>query len=183
MSKMRHPPHQTSTTPDIHHARHPPHQTSTTPGPHIVWWMSYFTHGVVDVWCGESPFLATVWWMSIVVDVCAVDVVQSKYLFTLFKTPKKQYIFFYGYGKRRCSSTFFWCACPLKTLIRNYFFCFGNGGERMSKGAQASHGTLSWLAGVTPSDLRLNRWGTIFSLRDRQTRHQFFKKDKSRFGL
>ena len=27
--------------------------------------MSYFTHGVVDIWCGGCP----VWWMSGVVDV------------------------------------------------------------------------------------------------------------------
>ena len=39
----------------------------------MVWWMS----SVVDVWCGECPFLAMVWWMSSVVDVCVVDVVQS----------------------------------------------------------------------------------------------------------
>ena len=59
----------------------------------LVWWMSYFTHGVVDVWCGGCLvwwmsgvvdvwcggclILHTVWWMSGVVDVCVVDVVQS----------------------------------------------------------------------------------------------------------
>ena len=63
-----------------------------------MWWMSYFTHGVVDVWCGGClvwwmsgvvdvwsggcPSLPMVWWMSGVVDVgvvdvCVVDVVQS----------------------------------------------------------------------------------------------------------
>ena len=68
--------------------------------------------GVVDVWCGESPFLATVWWMSIVVDVCAVDVVQSKYLFTLFKTPKKQYIFFMGMVKDDALPLFFGAPVP-----------------------------------------------------------------------
>merc|ERR1712001_653785 len=26
----------------------------------LVWWMSYFTHSVVDVWCGGC----LVWWMS-----------------------------------------------------------------------------------------------------------------------
>ena len=60
---------------------------------HVVWWMSFLTHGVVDVWCGEYlvwcmsgvvdvrcggyPILHMVWWMSGVVDVCVVDVVQS----------------------------------------------------------------------------------------------------------
>ena len=41
---VRHPPH-----------RHPipPHQTFTTPCAGLVWWMSYFTHGVVDIRCGE----------------------------------------------------------------------------------------------------------------------------------
>ena len=50
-----------------------------------VWWMSYFTHsvvdvrcggclvwwmsGVVDVWCGGCPILLIVWWMSGVVVV------------------------------------------------------------------------------------------------------------------
>ena len=46
-----------------------------------VWWMSFYTHFVVDVifypWCGGC----LVWWMSGVLDVCVVDVVQS--LFTL----------------------------------------------------------------------------------------------------
>ena len=32
---------------------------------------------VVDVWCGGCPILPIVWWMSGVVDVCVVDVVQS----------------------------------------------------------------------------------------------------------
>ena len=32
---------------------------------------------MVDVWCGGCPFLHMVWWMSGVVDVCVVDVVQS----------------------------------------------------------------------------------------------------------
>ena len=55
--------------------------------------MSFFTHGVVDVWCGGClmwwmsgvvdircggcPTLPMVWWMSGAVDVCVVDVVQS----------------------------------------------------------------------------------------------------------
>ena len=35
----------------------------------LVLWLSFFTHGVVDVlcggfWCGGCPFLHTVWWMS-----------------------------------------------------------------------------------------------------------------------
>ena len=134
--------------------------------------------GVVKVLFWPQCGGCLLWWMSV------RWMLYNQNICLPFLRPQKNNIFFFhGYGKRRCSSTFFWCACPLKTLIRSYFFCFGNGGERMSKGAQASHGTLSWLAGVTPSDLRLNRWGTIFSLRDRQTRHQFFKKDKSRFGL
>ena len=40
-------------------------------------WMSYFTHGVVDflfyLWFGGC----LMWWMSGVVDVCVVDVIQS----------------------------------------------------------------------------------------------------------
>ena len=68
----------------------------------LVCWMPYFTHGVVDVWCGECPvgvvnilfytwwifgvvdvwcyrfpILHKLWWMSGVVVVCVVDVVQS----------------------------------------------------------------------------------------------------------
>ena len=46
--------------------------------------------------------------------------------------------------------------------------------ERGSKGAQATRHPV--VSGVTPSNLRLNRWGTIFSLRDRQTRHHFSRK-------
>ena len=33
---------------------------------------------MVDVWCGGCPILPKVWWLSGVVDVCVVDVVQSK---------------------------------------------------------------------------------------------------------
>ena len=33
--------------------------------------------GVVKVQCGQCPILHMVWWMSCVVDVCVVDVVQS----------------------------------------------------------------------------------------------------------
>ena len=40
--------------------------------------MSFFTNGVVDVWCGGFPILPMVWWMSCVVNVCVVDVVQSR---------------------------------------------------------------------------------------------------------
>ena len=36
-------------------------------------WMS----DVVGVRCGECPLLPMVWWMSGVVDVCVVDIVQS----------------------------------------------------------------------------------------------------------
>ena len=39
----------------------------------LVWWMSFFTHGVMHIWCGGC----LVWWISGVVDVCVVDVVQS----------------------------------------------------------------------------------------------------------
>lgn len=49
--------------------------------------------------------------------------------------------------------------------------------ERGSKGAQATRHPV--VSGVTPSNLRLNRWGTIFSLRDRQTRHHFSRKPNS----
>ena len=34
-----------------------------------MWWVSYFTFGVVDVWFTGC----LVWWMSGVVDVCVVD--------------------------------------------------------------------------------------------------------------
>ena len=33
--------------------------------------------GEVDVWLGGCPILPMVWWMSGVVGVCVVDVVQS----------------------------------------------------------------------------------------------------------
>ena len=39
------------------------------------------------VWCGGCPILPMVWWMSGVVDVCVVDVVQSS-----FSTKKTQRI-------------------------------------------------------------------------------------------
>ena len=58
--------------PDIHHTRHPPHRTSTTPDIHQT--VSQIGHPphAVRVWCGGCPILLTMWWMSGVVDVwCA----------------------------------------------------------------------------------------------------------------
>ena len=50
----------------------------------LVWWISYFTHGVVNVWCDGC----LMWWMSYFtcgeVDVYVVDVVQS----ALFDCPR-----------------------------------------------------------------------------------------------
>ena len=40
--------------------------------------------GVVIVWCGQCPIFHTVWSMSAVVNVCVVNVVQSKKLITIF---------------------------------------------------------------------------------------------------
>ena len=61
--------------------------------------MSFFTHGVVDVWFGGC----LVWWMSDVVDVCVVDVVQSL-LITLINCLK-------------CSESLGSLSCVMKTLI------------------------------------------------------------------
>ena len=72
--KIGHLLHQISTTPcvksttsDIRDTRHPPHRHP----------MFYFTHDVVGVWCGGCR----VWYMSFftlgVVDVFVVDVLQS----------------------------------------------------------------------------------------------------------
>ena len=91
MRIVRHPPHRHP--PDIHHNMgkkgHPPHHVRVMCGgcpiSHtvwwmsdvvdvwcsgcLVWWMSHFTHGVVDVLCGGCHFLPIVWWLSGVVDV------------------------------------------------------------------------------------------------------------------
>ena len=83
----RHPPHQTSTTLDIHHTRNPPQKRTSSSGPVcgcLVWWMSDFTHGVVNVQSGQC----LVWWISFfahsvadiwfgLVDVCVWDVIKS----------------------------------------------------------------------------------------------------------
>ena len=69
---------QTFATQDIHHTRpSPQHMVSGVVnilcGEFLVWWMSYWTHGLVNVlfypWCGECSFLhillwISVWWMS-----------------------------------------------------------------------------------------------------------------------
>ena len=41
--------------------------------------MSYFTHDVINVWCGQCPFWHTVWSMSGVINVCVINVVQSPF--------------------------------------------------------------------------------------------------------
>ena len=45
--------------------------------------MSYLAHGMVDVWYGGGPILPMVQWMSGVVDVCLVYVVQLSFMLAL----------------------------------------------------------------------------------------------------
>ena len=74
----RHPPHQTSTTPNIHHTvcelKHPTHQTSTTPDQ--TWMLMSFLHILV-------------WWMSGVVDVVQSTAMQYVWRQHKYKSTQK----------------------------------------------------------------------------------------------
>ena len=55
---------------------------------------------------------------------------------------------------------------------------FSLGSDRWWQKRGPSKPRYPGVSGVTPSNLRLNRWGTIFSLRDQQTRHHFYISSK-----